>query len=275
MFLPGNHTLDLELNVMNLSEFSMYSESDVKATWIRCNGIGTLTFINIGVVQLRNLALLGCGENFLHHIDLLVVQNTLFHGYYDSGTALYVTETVANITKSSFLLNTGTFQHPVDEFLLQGDDYKEVGGAITAFQSKLRISECRFRGNSAEVGGALYIEESWIFISSTTFENNFADPYVNDQTFVSGGVMVAFGHCGITVKHSNFSNNSGLVNFQGVFGIFRSSITIDSCIFQDSSGSVLRASDSNITSYNSTYEYSYSGLGGAVLRCKSQYGNIY
>lgn len=61
----------------------------------------------------------------------------------------------------------------------------------------------------------------------------------------------------IIVKHSNFSNKSGFIDFQGVFGSFYNSATIDYCIFQDSGGSIMHASVSNhrVTDYNSVYEY--------------------
>ena len=268
IFLPGNHTLDSDLNVMNLSEFSMYS--DVNIAWISCKRNGFLTFINVKTVQIRNLAFLGCGENILHQINLLTVQDSIFQGYYDSGTALYIIETVANIAKSLFVSNTGTFQHPVDEYFLQEDEYKEVGGAITAFQSKVRISECTFRDNSAELGGALFLEQSIISINNTTFDHNFANPYVSNQTLVTGGVMVAYWNCVIVVKHSNFTNNSGLISdFLGGSVIVHSNITIDGCIFQHSIGSMFIAVDSNLTDYNSVYKYSNSTTTGDVLNARS------
>ena len=264
-FLSGNHTLDSELKVMNLSEFLMYS--DIKDAWINCNGIGSLTFINVNTVLIRNLAFLGCGENILQQVNLLTVQDSIFHGYYDSGTALYMIETVANITKSSFLLNTGTFQYPVDNLFLQGDDYKEVGGAITAFQSTLGISECRFHRNSAEVGGVLFLEESIVSINNTIFDNNFADPHVNNRTTITGGVMVAYWNSIVSIQHSNFSNNSGLLSFHGVFIIIYSNITIGDCIFQNSSGSVLLALEGNVTDYNSIYKHN-NCTAGAVLNAQ-------
>ena len=82
---------------------------------------------------------MGCGENFLKEINHLTIYSTVFQGYRDSGVAFLLFYSTANITNSSFMLNTGTYRFPLDDYILQGDEYKEVGGAIAAYQSKIWI----------------------------------------------------------------------------------------------------------------------------------------
>ena len=158
--------------------------SDTENTWIICEGVSFLTIYNVTSVQIQNMAFMGCGESTLQEINLLTIYNSMFQGYsnYDSGTALLLIHSKANITKSSFLSNTGTYQFPLDNVFLQGDKYKQVGGAIAAYQSELWITACEFHGNSAEVGGAIFIEETTIFIGYTLFENNFAKAHDKGQS---------------------------------------------------------------------------------------------
>ena len=269
ILLQGEHNLHSELKAINSSEFFM--QSDTINTWINCGGIGSLTLINVTSVQIRNLAFFGCGENTLLEITLLTVYNTVFRGYYDSGAALILFNSIANITSSSFLSNTGTYQFPLDQFFYQGDDYKQVGGAIAAYQSELWITECRFYGNSAEVGGALFIEETTISISNTIFENNFAKPHDNiNQAYITGGVMVAFWKCFVSIKYSTFSNSSGLTRLQGVLLLsFKNVVSVHGCLFETSKGSVFDVVESNLTDHNSVYQYNNSTAGAVTYARRS------
>ena len=263
IFLQGEHNLHSQLTVVNSSELVMYSTTENTSTWISCDDFELFTFYNVPSVQIRNLMFVGCGENFLQEINLLTIYNTVFQGHHDSGVALLLFYSTTNITNSSFVSNTGTYQFPLEDYILQGDKYKEVGGAIAAYQSKLWITECSFSGNSAEVGGALFIEESTLFIRNTTFENNFAEPHDNDEPDITGGVVVAYYDCfvSIKIKCSIFSNNSGLIKLQGVLFSHQSWILVHKCLFVNSTGSIFHTEESNLTDYNSIYKYNNSTVG--------------
>ena len=261
ILLQGEHNLHSELKAINSSEFFMHS--DAINTLINCDGIGSLTLNNVTSVQIRNLAFMGCGENTLLEITLLTIYNTVFQGYYDSGAALILFNSVANITSSLFLSNTGTYQFPLDQFFYQGDDYKQVGGAIAAYQSKLWITECRFHGNSAEVGGALFIEETTVSIRNTIFENNFAKPHNNiNQAYMTGGVMVIYWNCFVSIEYSTFSNNSGLIRLQGVLLVsIKNVVSVHRCLFETSKGHVFDIVESSLTDHSSVYQYNNSTTG--------------
>ena len=184
-------------------------------------------------------------------------------------TALFLIHSKANITKCSFLSNTGTYQFPLDNVFLQGDEYKLVGGAIAAYQSELWITVCEFRGNSAEIGGALFIEETTIMIGYTLFENNFAKAHDNGQSDldVTRGVISAYWNCYVNINYSTFSNNSGLKRLQGVLFSYKSIIFVHECLFVDSVGNVFDIVRSNLTDWNSIYKNN-NNTTGAVLSAR-------
>lgn len=264
ILLQGEHNLYSELKVINLREFHMYT--DTENTRVNCDGIGSFTFHNVFRVELSNLTFVGCGENSLQEVNLLIVYNTLFQGYNDSGAALFLSSSIADIISTSFVSNTGTYQFPLDDFFYQGDDYKQVGGAIAAYQSELWITDCSFLGNSAEVGGALFIEETNVMIENTVFDSNFAKPHSNDnQAFVTGGVMVVYSYSYVSIQNSTFYNSSGLTRLQGVVLLsFQSIMSVHGCIFSTSKGSVFDVVKSNLTDYNSIYEHNNSTFGAVT-----------
>ena len=267
IFQQGWHTLHSELMAINSSEFLMYAESE--NAWINCDSIGYLNMYNVTRVLISNLTLIGCGENTLQEVNILTICNTIFQGSNDSGAALFLLNSIAKITGSSFVSNTGTYRFPLDDFFYQGDDYKRVGGAIAAYQSQLWITRCTFHGNSAEVGGAAFIEETTMVIISTTFESNFARPRINSkQVSLTGGAVVVHYSSFVSVKDSAFHNSSGLTNLQGVFFVgFYSVILVHRCLFTASKGSVFDVVKSNLTDYNSIYKNNNS-TDGAVLNAR-------
>jgi predicted outer membrane repeat protein len=264
-FSQGWHYLHSELMIVNSSELFMHS--DAENTWIICEGVGFLTIYNVTSVQIQNMAFMGCGESTMQEINLLTIYNSTFQGYYDSGTALFLIHSKANITQSSFLSNTGTYQFPLDNVFLQGDKYKQVGGAIAAYRSELWITACEFHGNNAEVGGALFIEETTILIAYTLFENNFAKAHDNGQSDITGGVVIAYWNCYVSINYSTFSNNSGLKRLQGVLFSYKSIIFVHQSLFVDSTGNVFDIVRSNLTDWNSIYEHNNSTT-GAVLSAR-------
>ena len=197
------------------------------------------------------------------------VHNSIFNGKDDSGPAFVIINSVANVTNSSFVSNTGTVWYPVDELFLQGDDYKRVGGAITAYRGIIRITDCNFQGNSAEIGGVLFVEETVIFVMNSNFENNIAKPRAVDDNhlFATGGVMVAFWTCHVSINNSTFYSNSGLTDHQGVFFILMSTLIMNKCTFLTSKGSAVTALMSNVTDRNSVYQYNNS-TDGSVLSAR-------
>lgn len=243
IFSQGWHYLHSELMLVNLSNISMYS--DAENVWIICEAVRFVNIYNVTSIEIHNLAFMGCGESTLQEIHFLTIYNCMFQGYHNSGVAPFLIYTKANITRSSFLSNTGTYQFPLDDIFLQGDKFKQVGGAIAAYQSELWITACKFYVNSAEAGGALFIEETTIVIGLTLFENNFAKPHNNDQSDITGGVIVAYWNCYVSINDSTFSNNSGLKILQGVLFSYRSMILVHKCLFKDSIGNVFDIVRSN------------------------------
>ena len=265
IFLPGNHSLDIELHAVNSVSFSMYSE-DISAASIICSNNGFLTFSNVQFIHINNLHFFGCGQGTAYTVDYFSMQECIFRGYHYRGTAFYFRDIQhVNITRSAFLFNTGTFLHPVDELYLPAKhaDF-EVGGAMAVFRSTVYISDCQFYGNAAEMGAAIFFEQSRAVIGGSTFENNAANYYYYNITVLSGGIITAYVHSDVTIRNSTFFNNSGEINFHGGLVSVLSSVIINNTYFNSSTGSVLFALDSNLTDYLGVYERGSSHNGGVL-----------
>ena len=158
-FSEGEHDLTSEMRGFNSVAFIMYAESANLNACITCYSEGILSFFNISTVQFIGMTFFACGETRIQEISYLTVYNCIFQGYHDSGTALFLINTYTDISYTSFTLNTGTHQFLLDQWMLQRDTYREVGGAIAAYQSDLWINGCIFKENRAKIGGAIYIEK--------------------------------------------------------------------------------------------------------------------
>ena len=54
-------------------------------------------------IHITNLEFIGCGGNQVRHVEEFVVEDTKFKGQENSGTALELIETTAQIVNSTFL----------------------------------------------------------------------------------------------------------------------------------------------------------------------------
>ena len=63
-------------------------------------------FVKSQCIHLINLKLIGCGGNQVKNVEKLMIKDTTFEGQENSGTALELIGTTAQIANSSFVLNT-------------------------------------------------------------------------------------------------------------------------------------------------------------------------
>ena len=63
VFLPGDHTLDMNITVANISRMTMYGESssDYAARFV-CNGSVGLSFMSIVDLKIHSLTFTSCGR---------------------------------------------------------------------------------------------------------------------------------------------------------------------------------------------------------------------
>ena len=116
---------------------------------------------------------IGCGCNQVENVKEFVLRNTKFKGKEDSGTALELIETTAQMVNSTFVSNTiGKSKFARFHYYLPACACL-VGGAIIATHSKVDISQSKFENNGANVGGAIFAEQhSIITMNSTSFIGN-------------------------------------------------------------------------------------------------------
>ena len=120
----------------------MRSGSSLTTAKIKCTNDSSMHFSQSWCIHITNLDFIGFGGNQVKHVEFLV-NDTKFEGQENSGTALELTETTAQIVNSTFVSNRkgsyGQFAIPIpwhvhhifDEF---------IGGATIATNSTILIS---------------------------------------------------------------------------------------------------------------------------------------
>ena len=164
IFLPGNHTLDIELSLIHTYNYTLtkYSQDDGKV-FVKCiSQLGRLNISNSTFVSIKHLHFIGCGENRLTHVQQFLLQDTIFQGVKSRGRALGL----KNV--SSALVVSVRFTHGSDEI----DNH--CGGAMHISQSSFRIINSTFSENNASCGGVLAVtnNSSFVIINSTFVRNS-------------------------------------------------------------------------------------------------------
>ena len=173
------------------------------------------------------------------NVDSLVVHNSTFRGQGNSGTALELVNTTAEIINCTFSSNTnGKTQHILSNYY--GSSYtRRVGGAIIANHSNINISHSIFEDNGElyyiDYGGAIFAEQqSTISINASTFINNSG---------LFG--MLYSSSSNMTIEASEFSNNNA--RYKGGLNSYRSNTTVHGCKFEGNLRCVLYFDGSTVS----------------------------
>ena len=157
---------------------SFVMKSEKSTAQVRCTNDSSIHFSQSQYVHITNLAFIGCGGNQVRQVEEFVVEDTKFEGRENSGTALELIETTAQIVNSTFVSNIkGSYRECVILFDLDSDYLLDgfIGGAIIATNSTIDTSQSKFEDNVADVGGAIFAEQdSIINMSGSIFINNNA-----------------------------------------------------------------------------------------------------
>ena len=240
VFLPGRHHLTNTLVVSNLYCLSLVSENSIAQ--IECIRSAHILFDFFYCVHITNLQFIGCEGNHVKNVKQLVVRDSTFQGQMKIGSALQLSETMAEVVNTTFLSRVGTC---VFDPLF---GYTFVGGAIHATNSKVGIIQnIMFRNNSAHFGGVLYYANNTIIlVGKCVFSHNFAS---------IGGVLVSLAST-ITIEESRFDSNHVVEWYGGVLFSNNSNIAIRESKFSHNHanwGGVLFSNISNITIEASTF----------------------
>ena len=223
VFLPGIHYLNsVNPTLSNVDKFVMKSENSTAQ--IQCTSGSSMHFNQSQYVHISNLEFIGCGGNRVEEVELCVIQ-------YNSGTALELIETTAQIVDSTFVTNRkGSYRIIISfpnhcQWYESSYAYAFLGGAIIATNSTVDISQGKFEDNRADLGGVLISIHSNITIEISEFHNNSAT--------YQGGVLYSY-YSTITIETSKFHSNSA--TFQGgVLSSLFSTITIETSKFHSNS----------------------------------------
>ena len=154
IFLKGNHTLDSNFTMANVSKLVLRSESSSLQTRIICYKNTRFSFANMYYLLVEGLVFTGCGNNMMMSVNRLVIDSSSFIGLKGTGTALKIIKTNASIVSSYFSANIlGS------RCLIPFEDHHFsplVGGAIVAYLSNVTIENSSFIGNRANLGAATF-----------------------------------------------------------------------------------------------------------------------
>ena len=268
---PGNHSLDLELSIMNIRSFAMLATSILTAsTFIACEQFGKLTFNTISQVHVKGLKFIGCGGSRVKKVDQFILSDCILLGLKDKGSALELTNiNAAYISNSSFISNNFS----VGRHSYIGLHKITTGGPIIATHSSIKIMDSLFKENKAEVGAAIFGDAG---SNITLVNSNFVGNFVTGIHECKGGVLSIQNGCNVTVLNCVFSGsdpksetnelkcNGGVF---AVFAVFSSTLTVQRSFLQNNRanfGGIVYGLQANITISDTTITDCFAVHGGAL-----------
>ena len=277
-FLPGNHTLDVNLNITSIHQLEILSNSSaVGPSKVVCSFSVGITLSNISVVKIDGLTFVSCAK---FHVQQLVNHHvTTYYGLYlqsvqtaeiidctfqDSyGSALGVVDSHVVVRGSNnFLRNGKMCQNGQCPLFGNPNCY---GGGVFVDRSSLNISgSSSFINNSAENGGGVYVQKN----SNVNMSENTM--FIGNLAINGGGVHAGSNSNVKIMGNTTFSGNSASKGGGGVYEDSDCILNIDeNATFRGNSakfgGGVYAHSDTNASiSGNSTLIGNTASYGGGV-----------
>lgn len=204
-FLAGNHHLNGDLIISNISEFVIIFRNSSVTTSISCREGASLKFTNVSQLNISGLEFIRC-RIIIKLVRQLTLEGTSFRDGID-GSALHLIQTNSSIFRSHFISNTvGMFWNNVGFTHTLSEERVRVGGAIAVTSSNLIINNSRFISNEAEIGGAIFSQmRSNVTITNCAFENNTVS---GNKYRCFGGALYVGSGCSLTVQNTCFLNNT-------------------------------------------------------------------
>ena len=298
VFLPGDHTLGMNITAANISKLTMCAESSSGyVARIICNGPVGFSFNSMGDFKIHSLTFTSCGRNFgnsnfkatllLESIQNAELVNCSFHN--NVGTALIVYDTNITVTgNSEFTCNCEEF---VTNSTCIGGGGITVRNSILIFTGNttftgndgsavISVTNCSLSstgsihfinnsntGDSQHPAGAIWaIASSLRFIGTSNFINNTAHHGHSGAVYASNNTSLNFSGT------SNFINNSAYgggaicatyntyLNFTGTSNFINNSANYGS-------GGAIDAKHNTLLSFTGTTNFiknSAASSGGAI-----------
>ena len=178
VFLPGDHDLDANITVANVSRLTMHGESSSgndRATVV-CSGPVGLKFTNIMNFKIHSLAFTNCSTTYPILLDVLNIILTSTYGVTVSPTFPLIARHV---------------------LLLQSTQYA-------------KLVNCSFHDN---IGTALVVTSSSITAENNDFTHNYCEP----SRCISGGGIVSISSSLTLIGNTKFIGNIGIGIGAGIF----------------------------------------------------------
>lgn len=269
---PGNHTLDSEFTVSNITHFSLMTLR-LGMVNVACSRGGKLILESIKNALITGITFTHCIGNKISNMDRFSLSQSTFIGPFvtATGTALQLHNTTALVSQclfSSYLFGSIQFIH---RNLQQAYSLKTTtvwaGGVMIANNSNVTILQSNFKGNRAQFGGAVYTVHSIVTITSSTFDFNTANSS-HSSTAASGGALFAINST-IFVYNSTMTKNNVYYGYArgGAIGIIDSNLTVQSSLVRGNSaidvGGALHAISSLVVMINCTCHSNKANNGGS------------
>ena len=293
LFLPGNHTLDRELILVQVN-FSMTKDGvGNEIVFVECSTRSGRFHISATTsVSINGLHFIACGSNNISQVNWLTITSSTFQGVQEGNTVLVLNEVSrATIVRCSFLsnsllypkINTGNYSK--HEFLNYVYFQRSTpSGMLYVAFSNVSINSSKFMHNRADIGGALVADNSTLYLARSTYSNNTANfggvmvtsgstidmdnnTFINNVAQISGA-MVTYNDT-FTISSTTFKNNSANISGGVMTTLGDSSFTIDTCTFTnnraDRSGGVMGTfDDSSFTISTCTFTNNRAMFGGVM-----------
>lgn len=304
IMLPGDHTLDTQLSLSNINEFSINSSDEASSTRIICHELSSIKIYNVTTVEINGLHFIGCGNSSITGVQNFTLRTSIFEDSLYGGVVLNET-TSARISDCSFLFNIYGTQQPITDFthqsiraggamrilrscqiqiensLFSGNEAQHGGVIYTEFNNSIAIVNCTFsqnragfvrgaEGGSASGGGALFVKDSQLRIYNSQFTNNSV--IVHSEYSSKGGAIVAL-NSEVSIFSSRFVNSAAANGTGGVIYVLHSTLQpVDHCYFgqnQAHRAAVMHIQYSNATISQSNFSQnsiaSSSGEAGVAV----------
>ena len=251
VFLPGDHVLDADITVANVTSLTMSGESSSgndRATVV-CSGQVGLKFTNIMNFKLQSLAFISCSRTYTISLDVL---NFFLTSGFSNQSAL--TSLAGIDTKCALLLQSTQYAE-----LVNCSFHDNIGTALVVINSSITAENNDFTHNYCEPskcisgGGIVTFSSSLTFIGNTTF--------IGNNAIFAGAGIVMFNSTLNSTGNFHFINNSniGLDNPIPIPGVGN---PVFGTIFARTSS--LHFSGTNNFINNSAHSPTGRGCGGAI-----------
>ena len=212
---PGNHNLNSNLTVFNISAFKLHS-SEPSTTRVTCKQYASFHFFEVITIEITGLEFVECGVSSVIRTDTFALRDSILISENDTGTVLVLNETVtANVVNCSFV---GVGMSIVQQSFVTVDnismsDNRANLAALTVYNSYVEfIGSTKLMNNQ---GALLAYNATVEFIGNTVISNCTSmnkDSLVNLPFVEEGGAVRSY------LSHLTFQGNTTFTNNRAKYG---------------------------------------------------------